>query len=276
MQGCNYFDAISTDLCDSKLECPNGTNIFQNAWLTVTINYSLNFVDRNNRAGIVYPKGNKFYVKDSDKDEFEALDWDYVSLTNFHRRFRDAGKFWNYKFLLQTPRNYADLDFTSFQGDGWRCRPNVICLFRLSTGSPTHAVINVMRPDRSFWQKVFGTEFRSNSGLYDIEDVQTKTVAHELGHLLDQLHIQALLGNANCQLAAHINDDICYVTPPNMPSNIMGSGNNLNVVNAKPWLELIELHTGRKRSDWPVTMAVDKPPRRIPLGVDLVAPVTEF
>jgi hypothetical protein len=240
-----------------------------------TVNYSLTFVDRRNPAGIAYQKGSKYYAKDSDKTEFEIRDWDLASTIDFVRRFELGENFWNYKFLLVTPRTYDQLDFTSFGGDGFRCRPNVICLFRLkSGGSLLHAGIRVVRPDPSFWQGVFGTGFRSHSTFYKEGDVQTETLWHELGHALDQLHIKALTGDQKCLV--DINADDCYVTPKGMPPNVMGEGNSLSLVNAKPWLELVEQHTSLPRSKWQPTMTVNMPPRMIPLGVYNLGSTSEF
>ena len=125
-------------------------------------------------------------------------------------------------------------------------RPNVICLFRLSSGgSPTHLSIKVVRPELSGWDKFWGKEFRSNSGLYDDQD-DKQTLWHELGHALDQVHIKALLGDQKCLVA--INADDCYSELNGIAPNIMGRGTGLLPVNAKAWLELIAVLTDFRNS----------------------------
>lgn len=265
-----FSHEVNASEFDSKLEVPDGRNPNQNAWLTVTINYSLNFVDRRNPTSKVRLKNGKAYIKDTNNDEFELKDWDFQSQQSFNRRFCKGADFWNYKFLLITPHDYDGLDFESMAGPGWVCRPNVICLFRLkSGGSPTHLKIDAVRPDISGWSAFWGTNFRSHSRLYDEDDVKSRTLWHELGHALDQLHIQALLGDKQCLV--DINADRCYDG-----DNIMGRGAKLEPVNAKPWRELIFHHTQVPQSKWTVTQAVNTPPRAIPLGLAHVGKPQRF
>ncbi|MEW6130296.1 MAG: hypothetical protein AB1757_24890 [Acidobacteriota bacterium] len=264
--GMVYFDSISAKEFESRLEVPDGRNPNQNAWLTITINYSLNFADSKNRvAGVIVEKNGKYYAKDSDNELFPIKDWDFKSQIEFNRRFRQGEKFWNYKFLLITPKDYNAFDYTSWAGPGWICRPNIICLFRLGSGlSPTHLPLTVVRPDPTWWDNLVGNSFRSHSRLYDEEDVKTKTLWHELGHALDQLHIKALMGNQQCLV--DINKDDCYDTPSGMDENIMGRGTGLATVNAKPWQELIEAHTGIPKFKWLVTTATNTPPRKLQMA----------
>jgi hypothetical protein len=215
--------------------------------------------------GVIVEKDGEFFARDSDKELFPIRDWDFKSTKEFNRRFKQGAKFWNHKFLLITPKDYAGLDFESWAGPGWICRPNVICLFKLgSGGSPTHLPLTVVRADTTFWDDLAGNEFRSNAGLYDDDDVNTETLWHELGHALDQLHIKALLGNKKCMV--DINADGCYDTPEGMKPNIMGRGTALHKVNAKPWKELIAEHTGVPKFRWHVTQVTSTPPRTLPMG----------
>jgi hypothetical protein len=254
-----FYDTIGCDEFHSTLEMPDGRNPNQNAWLTITLNYGITFVDGRTPNGIAYRSGGHFVVKDSNRREFPLRDWDMASMSDFVKRFQKAEQFWNYKFLLITPDDYDKFDFFNMNA-GVLCRPNVICLFRLkSGGTPTHLDLSAVRlqPDAPF--------FRSSKSLYETRDVYDKTVNHELGHALDQLHIRALLGDERC-VAADINADPCYETPGFMPSNIMGRGTNLSLVNAKPWRALIEAHTTVPEYKWGVTMAVNRLPTKTPVA----------
>jgi hypothetical protein len=269
--GMAYYNSISAQEFESRLDVPDGRDPNQNAWLTITINYSLNFADSKNRVpGVIFSKNEgtkkpEYFAKDSNGNLFPIRDWDFKSQADFNRRFLQGEKFWNYKFLLQTPIDYDGLDFTSWSGPGWICRPNVICLFRLkSGGSPTHLPITVVRPDFSWWDDLTGNDFRSHHFLYDERDVKTQTLWHELGHALDQLHIKALLGNKQCMV--DISKDDCYDTPGGMEENIMGRGTGLAAVNAKAWQDLIEAHTDIPKFKWHVTMATNTPPRKLQMG----------
>jgi hypothetical protein len=264
-----FYEEVRAAEFTSRLEIPDGRNPFQNAWLTITINYSFNFLDRNNLANFAYLKNQKAYAKDSDQTEFPLRDWDFNSIIDFNRRFQKGQEFWNYKFLLLTPADYDGLDFDSI-GAGLTCRPNVLCLFRLQTGSPANLTIKVVRPEISGWEAFWGKAFRSNDRLYDQADVGTKTLWHELGHALDQLHIGALRGDKQCLV--DINADRCYEG-----DNIMGrDSTKLDNVNAKAWQEMIVQHTGVPQPKWIVTQAVNTPPRTIPLGVSLVGKPAAF
>jgi hypothetical protein len=203
-----------------------------------------------------------------------VLEWDKNSREEFLNRFLQTETFWNHKFLLIAPRNYDGLDFATFSSLGWLIRPNVLCLFRLRAGGkPIHLPLKAVRPDPTIWDKISGTQFRSNNRLYDDADT-ARTMRHEIGHALDQLHIGALLGDKHCLV--HINDKKCYDTPKDQPANIMGRGNALSTVNAKPWLDLIAEHTETLQTKWLVTMAVHTPPRRMPLGLANMVKSPEF
>lgn len=263
--GAPYYTSSNAAECDSVLEMPDGRDPRQNGWLTITINYTLNFVDRHNpMPGLTVVEGGKLYAKPSDPGSAKVpiRDWDWPSRGDFTRRFADGEKFWNYKFLLITPQNYDAFDFTNLGGVGLRCRPNVICLFRLkSGGSPNHLRINAVRKEKD------SDFFRSNKTTYDNTDVGNKTLWHELGHALDQLHIQALLGNPTCMIDVHINDDPCYVTPAGMAPNIMGKGEALIPQNGKAWRELIAKLTKTAEPSWAVSLSVNTPPRTVPIGL---------
>lgn len=261
--GARFYHRISAVEFESELAVPGGKDPMQNAWLTITVNYSLNFVDsRNQVPGLIVKDGGKFYAKPSnpENDAIPIKDWDFRSQTEFAHKFAKAESFWNYKFLLLTPTNYDAFDFTSWGGPGWICRPNVICLFRLgSGGSPSHLKLNVVRGEGFF---------RSDQNTYDDNDVDDKTVWHELGHSLDQLHIRALLGDPFCKEAANINKNICYKEPEGIAPNIQGTGTGLIPQNAKAWHELIARHTETPQAAWTVSMDTARLPRKLPLGFD--------
>lgn len=256
--GQKFYYSVNADEFESRLEIPDGRNPNQNAWLTITINYSLRFADgKSQGAGIIFQKDGKYFARDVDGKEFPVKDWDFKSQSEFNKRFLQGENFWNYKFLLTTPTDYDGLDYTSWAGPGWLCRPNVICLFRLNSGGePNHLPLTVVRTG--------DTNFRSSHFTYDDQDVYNKTLWHELGHALDQLHIKALLGDAKCLV--DVNHDDCYKEPAGVPPNIQGSGTGLLPVNAKPWQELIEHHTGIPRFKWLPTMLTDQPARKLPMG----------
>jgi len=254
-----FYDKVEAREFSSLLEVPDGRNPNQNAWLTITINYSLDFLDSNNLGGAIYKKQDKFYVKDFDKPpkEFLIRDWDAQSQIEFNRKFNKGAEFWNYKFLLMTPPDYNELNYFSWT-PSWLCQPNVICLFRLSSGgSPVHLPIQAVR------LLTEDEDFRSSEYFYDNQDVNTKTLWHELGHALDQLHIKALLGDQKC-LLIDISARDCYVTPKGMEPNIMGDGKGLHAVNAKAWMELIPYHTDNYF--WHVSQNVMIPPRKFDVG----------
>ncbi len=260
--GARFYDRLGAVEFDSSLEIPNGRDPNQNAWLTITVNYTLNFVDsRNLVPGLIVQQNGKFYAKPSrptpNAQNVQIRNWDVESRSAFVKRFAKGEDFWNYRFLLITPQDYDAFDFTSWAGPGWICRPNVICLFRLkSGGSPNHLAINVVRKERD-------TDFfRSDSGNYANTDVNNRTLWHELGHALDQLHIRALLGDPTCM----VDHDGCYDEPPGVAPNIQGHGTGLIPQNAKAWHELIARHTETPQPKWQVSLATNTPPRKLQMA----------
>lgn len=260
--GGRFFDRLGAVEFDSALEIPSGKDPNQNAWLTITINYTLNFADsRNLVPGLIVQQNGKYYAKPSrptpNAQNVQIRDWDVESRSAFVKRFAKGEDFWNYKFLLITPQDYDAFDYTNWGGPGWICRPNVICLFRLkSGGSPNHLAINVVRKERD------DDFFRSDSGNYANTDVNNRTLWHELGHALDQLHIRALLGDPTCM----VDHDGCYDEPPGIAPNIQGHGTGLIPQNAKAWHELIARHTETPQPKWQVSLATNTPPRKLQMA----------
>jgi hypothetical protein len=254
--GSQYFQKIMSDICISELFVPDGKHPNRNAWLTITMNYNLIFVDRKNPGGVVFLESGKPMARDTGGRKFEAHDWTDISRSSFERRFREASKFWNEKFLLIAPHFYTGLDYMVASEAGFVYCPNVLCLFNLDPAAyPKHLTINVVRANsKSFW---------SDETLWDDRDVFARTRWHELGHALDQVHIKGLLGDKKCMV--DFNDEDCYKTPPGMEPNIMGDhGTGLIPANAKAWLELISRHTETARASWQVSMNTKVPPKRLP------------
>jgi hypothetical protein len=261
-----YFNTLSSDICISRLEIPDGGHANRNAWLTFTVNYRLNFVDSKNPANVVFAQEGKFMAWDSDKTDplrkddavpFVVKDWDSRSRIDFEKRFKGAARFWNEKFLLLTPNDYSGFDFTVKSIPGVVHRPNVLCLFNLDgDGTPVHFPVNVVRAgDKSF---------RSNSGLLDDMDFKSNTIYHELWHSMESLHIQGILGNARCIVDPNL--DECYDEKnldPNAEANVAGRGRALKPINAKAWIELIGKHTRTAPTRWQASMNTKVPPRRI-------------
>jgi hypothetical protein len=218
------------DRYDSILEVPSGRNPDQNAWLTLKLRVELNFVDSTHPAKgprkndlLVQQKDGKWYAKDGDGWLFPILDWSTSVKEKFKKDFvKKAEKVWNWQFVLLTPRDYQDLDLTSFSGSGWLLRPNVLCLFRLELAlSNVHRTINVVNLAKGTKQVVnvdkkkhpnpqnitspmnAGT-WRSDASDYDDNDlfqpyvwnasnkVMHDTIGHEVGHALGQEHILPL------------------------------------------------------------------------------------
>jgi len=265
---------------DSKLEYPDGRDPSQNAWLTITIRYYLNFVDDyNEKAGITVEKDGKSFAMDSDKRElFPILKWDATSTARFRNDFQRGENIWNYRFVLIAPRDFSALDYESFSGPGWVVRPNVICLFRVAPSLvKPHLRIDVVRLDPSINSK----RFRSSETLYDNMDLYCPTLGHELGHALGMGHIKELLGDAVCIADAKkgIFPGRCYGETEVEKANIMGGGTQLLPLNAKPWLDRIASQTADTRglnTRWTATLDTNTPPPRIPLGVALVGKPSQF
>jgi hypothetical protein len=264
---------------ESTLEAPDGRDPNQNAWLTITIRYSLNFVDGyNDKAGLIVEDGDsKYLALDSDKKPFPIVPWDAGSTTKFRNAFQRGENIWNFRFVLITPRDYDGLDYETLD---WKVRPNVLCLFRLvpAVNARPHLSIDVVRLDPSIDRRFF----RSNKSLYDDLDVWTPALGHELGHALGLGHIKELLGDTQCIADANrgIFPDRCYGETEWEKAHIMGRGKNIDSLCAKAWLDRIVLHTvdsnGRQNTGWKATLDTNTPPRKIPMAVVLVAPPTQF
>ncbi len=295
---------------DSLLEVPNGKNPNQNAWLTIKLRVKLNFADKNNPVpGLTIQKNGKWYAQDWSLNRtsgwlFPLLTWGDAYKDKFRKQFQQhAEKVWNWQFLLITPRNYSELDYTSFDGPGWLVRPNVLCLFRLEiTDSNPHRTINVVNLDWTTTQVVnndptthpnpknitkpfdAGT-FRSDASDYDDADlfkpymynkkdnVWHDTIGHEIGHALGQDHIMILQGDETCKTPTEgTGADACYGKTEWDKYNIMGKGDRIYLLNAISWRQRMALHTqGKTTADnWQPTGIMNTPPRKMALGASLI------
>src|SRR5262249_7002735 len=124
------FDGVSCHDLESRLECPDGRDPNQNARLTITIRYRLNFVDGwNEKAGVTVERNSGGFVAlDHNKNPFPIVAWDTASMMKFRNAFQRGENIWNSRFVLITPRNYDGLDYENLE---WKVRPNVLCLFSL-------------------------------------------------------------------------------------------------------------------------------------------------
>ena len=299
---------VSPGSYDSMLQSTlNAANPNQNAWLTIELKVSLNFVDSvNQMPGLTVNDSGRWCASDADHWLFPLLNWTPDTRKTFADTFKKmAESTWNYKFMLMTPRDYTDLDFTDYKG-GWMVRPNVICGFRVHlVGSGTtvppsktisgnldpHQTINVVRLDRSttnvhryrkdktdngwFTKKVgpmTGSSWRSNANSYDDLDLSTpghNTIGHEIGHVLGEGHIKCLGNNPLPICAKDANDDSTYGfvdSDSNDAGNVMGRGTAVTLANADPWTWRMMRHT---LINFPVTQAVHTPPRRLHLSTSI-------
>lgn len=262
--GEKYDWYVSGEKYDSTLEIRTGLDPFENAQLTIRIKYKLIFADSKNPVrGIVKDRANgTFLAIDSNHNKFPIKDWDLPSKTIFQKRFMDGVRFWNKKFLLEPPHDYADLDYKNF--DNWIIRPNILCLLELKETDLTymaHLPLTVVRLDSDVY-------FRANSELYN-DNLTNSSLWHEMGHALSQLHIQTLAGTkiGKTVCVANPEKEECYITPAGMGGvNIMGLshiGSALHPVNARAWLLAIEKHTYIPRWRWAARLSTSIPAKKI-------------
>jgi hypothetical protein len=202
-------EPIADNALESVLESPDGDDPNQNAWLTLTLNVSFDFLDTKNLPAtpgpwdiIVRDESGRICAKDTDGFRFPVVDWTEDLKHKFASDFQRIGeKTWNYQFLIITPPSCSALDFND-SGSNWLMRPNVLCLFRLrvwnypelkgTISSGVAPLIPVVRitdnpgtvtrsaedaakhPDgrgtRQYFEKSDDLTFRSNSGLLDSHD----------------------------------------------------------------------------------------------------------
>ena len=249
---------IEKDGVTQELEKPSGRDPNQNAWLTLTLGYSLDFLDRNSLGTapgggpVIVQDGGSWWARDSDDFLFPILDWGHDEIIKFNKVFQQGEQIWNHRFFLVTPENFDMLDYTSPSVPGVVLHPNILCLFRLVSGLKTSQTISVVRIDPAVFEdtkyevrnyKTKATRkamlgFRSHSGLLTEHDVYTPVLGHELGHMIGEDHIMALKGDQQCKVNPGLTR--CYGTTPEELRNIMGGGTEITKFNAKPWTDALK------------------------------------
>ena len=210
----------------SKLEIPKGDDPNQNAWLTLTLYYSLNFLDRKSRGD------GKVIVKPKDYDEWCALDagdyvwpivdWDARSQEAFKKRYELATGFWNRRFLIRPPAEFDALDFRCDAVPNCVIRPNILCLFRMEASRENAHTVDAVRLNYEHYDegeiqnisagkpsKQFRAGFGAHSQL--LEDRQPyNIIGHEVGHAIGLDHIGVMKHYPECKKHEDRNKQICY------------------------------------------------------------------
>ena len=277
-----------------QLEIPRGNNPFQNAWLTLTLSYDLRFLDSrvrnvkftNNSSSsdvIVEHKDLGLCARDLDDFLFPILDWGYDSIKDFLKIFQQGEAIWNHKFLIVPPLSFDRLDYTSSAFPGYVMRPNILCLFRMTSGGTNAKTFNVVRINPSVFEdpkfevpnyrtkktKSASSGFRSHAEMLTDDDLQRPVLGHELGHAINEDHILAMKGDAQCKIDPNL--DRCYGLTPEEVRNIMGSGREITEINARPWLDHLQQITGCDPINCVTVLLTDSkirplPPSKIPVA----------
>ncbi len=270
-----------------ELETPSGQDPFQNAWLTLTLGYGLTFLDsrvRGSVAGdgpvIIQDKNLGLCARDADDFLFPILDWGYDSIKKFTKLFQQGEQIWNHKFLIKPPDDFDRLDYTSSVFPGYVLRPNILCLFRMESGAKDSETFNVVRINPEVFEnpkfevpnyktkktKRVDAGFRSHSSLLIDSDVHSDNLGHELGHAINEDHILALKGDAQCKIDPNL--DRCYGLTPEEVQNIMGRGKEITEINVGPWIDHLQNIVGGPPMHCKIVMLTDPkvqplPPRKV-------------
>jgi hypothetical protein len=267
-----------------ELKTPSGIDPFENASLTLTLGYSLNFLDSRVPGStadgpiIVQHKEYGWCARDLDDYLFPILDWGYSSITKFAKRFQQGEQIWNRRFLIKPPDDFDKLDYSTPDLADYVLRPNILCLFRMVSGAKESQIFNVvwLNPevfaDKKFEVPNYRTKdkkwardgFRSHESLLTDRDVNNSNLGHELGHALNEGHILALKGDAQCKVNPNL--DRCYGTGEDA-LNIMGVGSEITEINVAPWIGHLQNILGGDRMHCKIMLTDPNvqplPPRRI-------------
>jgi hypothetical protein len=283
-----------------ELKTPSGKDPFENASLTLTLGYSLNFLDSRVPGSaadggpiIVRDKDLGWCARDLNDYLFPILDWGYSSIKEFVKLFQQGEQIWNHRFLIKPSDDFDRLDYSTPDLSDCVLRPNILCLFRMVSGAKVSKIFNVVRinPEvladkklempnlnKTVKPKPARDGFRSHSSLLTYGDVHTPALGHyvfppnlghELGHALTELHILALKGDAQCKVDPNL--DRCYGQTLEELRNIMGVGTDITEINVGPWIDHLQIILGGDRMHSKIVMLTDPnvqplPPRRIPIA----------
>jgi hypothetical protein len=204
------------------------------------------------------PRGaNRFSTRDASNMPRVGLRWDHSSWAHFKQDFlRVVMATWDGAFLLAPPDSYNEFIWPE---QGGRRRDLLCGLFikLIESEHDAHAVLHVVRMADP------AAHFGADSSLLASNDVGAVThgdvaagakwkqhpAAHEVGHLLGLHHV------AWKSVACRSNALKCYGSNLAEKLNIMGTGDQLSLDNAKPWRERIAAHTGIDADSWKVDWA---------------------
>jgi hypothetical protein len=259
-----------------ELEIPSGKTPDQNAWLTLTLNYTLTFLDRTNpnpqsnghaAEKVLTNAEGTWYAKDASGFMFPVRDWDFQAKDKFGKMFDAGWQIWNHRFIIMTPEDFDQLDY---QNRGQTIRPNILCLFRMNrVFDPRNAHnFNIVRldpmPDNDIiytengkTEKKFKDGFRPTDETMADDAWLRETLGHELGHVLGLDHILALEGEPMCKVEGKKGLDRCYGVTLEEMHNIMGKGRNITLINARPWRQHLQMITNTHIENWNFVLTAD-------------------